>query len=133
MDSVNRANARGGALDNFRKSLKALKWYEWLLAAVMVAIALKAMLDAFIDPGSGKNPAWLTAVNFVSALAGVLCVFFCAKASVSNYLFGLVNTAAYIVYLWYWHIWGTFGLEVFLYLPMWVVGWVHWARLLDEQ
>ena len=126
MESLNRASlARLGA------SFRSLKWYEWLMAAVMVGIAAHAMVTAFTGTEAGGNPPWLTVVNFISAVAGVFCVFFCAKASVSTHAFGLVNTAAYIVYLWYWHIWGTMCLELFLYLPMGVVGWIHWARHRD--
>ena len=115
------------------KSIRAIRWYEWLMAAVMAAIAIRAMILAFRDPAADGNPPWLTIVNFVSALAGIFCVFFCAKASVSTHAFGLVNTAAYIVYLWYWKIWGTFALETALYLPMGVIGWIHWARHRDRQ
>ena len=85
------------------------------MAAVMILIALKAMIRAFVSPAEGGNPPWLTVVNFISAVAGVFCVFFCAKASVSNYAFGLVNTVVYIIYLWYWRIYGTLCLELFLY------------------
>ncbi len=72
-------------------------------------------------------------MNLISAIAGIFCVFFCAKASVSTFVFGLINTVAYIVYLWYWHIWGTMCMELFLYLPMGVIGWIHWARHRDEK
>ena len=122
-----------GAVDNLKKSFRALKWYEWLMASVMLLIAALAMAQSFAAPAGQGNPPWLAAVNFVSAAAGVFCVFFCAGASVSNYLFGLVNTAAYIVYLWYWHIWGTMCLELFLYLPMGVIGWINWAQHRDEK
>lgn len=115
------------------KSFRALKWYEWLMAAAMILIAVRAVVLAFQDPEADGNPPWLTIVNFVSALAGVFCVFFCAKASVSTHAFGLVNTAAYIIYLGYWHIWGTFVLELAVYLPMGVIGWIHWARHRDRQ
>ncbi len=118
---------------NVKKSFCALKWYDWLMAAVMVLIAAWAMVQAFADPAAGGNPPWLTAVNFVSAVAGIFCVFFCAGASVSNFFFGLINTAAYIVYLWYWHIWGTMCLELFVYLPMGVIGWINWAGHRDEK
>ena len=118
---------------NVKKSFRALKWYEWIMAAIMVLIAVYAMAEAFRSPSAEGNPPWLTVVNFVSAIAGIFCVFFCAKASVSNFLFGLINTAAYIVYLAYWHIWGTMCLELFLYLPMGVIGWINWAKHRDEK
>ena len=122
MDGLRRDGAK-----NLRNTFRTLRWYEWGMAAVMAGIALWAMIRAFLLPEAGGNPPWLTVVNFVSAIAGIFCVFFCAKASVSTFAFGIVNTLAYIVYLAYWHIWGTMCLELFLYLPMGIVGWVQWA------
>ena len=121
------------AWGNVKKSFRALKWYEWIMAAIMILIAAYAMVEAFTAPSAEGNPPWLMVVNFISAVAGIFCVFFCAKASVSNFFFGLINTAAYIVYLAYWRIWGTMCLELFLYLPMGVIGWINWAKHRDEK
>ncbi len=118
--------------ENLRRSLRALKWYEWLMAAVMVLIAAYYMILSLIHPGETDNPGWLAALNFVSGVAGVFCVFLCAKGSVSNFAFGLVNTTVYIIYLAYWKIYGTMCLELLLYLPMGFAGWAHWARHRDE-
>ncbi len=87
---------------------------------------------AFIDPASSRNPPWLAVVNFVSAICGIICIFFTAKASVSCCAFGLANTLAYIVYLAYWRIYGTMCLEMFLYLPMALIQWRAWSRKRDS-
>ena len=116
---------------NLKESFRQLKWYEWSMIAIMVAVAGYAMAEAFIDPSSSRNPAWLTVVNFVSAVCGILCIFFTAKTSVSNCAFGIVNTVTYIAYLAYWDIYGTMCLEMFLYLPMGVVQWMVWSRHRD--
>ncbi len=121
------------AIQRLKNTFRSLRWYEWLMAAVMVVIAALAMISAFTGTEAGGNPPWLTVINFISAIAGVFCVFFCAKASVSTHIFGLVNTAVYIIYLQYWHIWGTMCLELFLYLPMGVIGWIQWAKHRDGQ
>ena len=81
-----------------KASIKDLKWYEWIMAAVMIGIAGLAVYNGFTDPNS-KNPGWLTIVNFISAICGVFCVFLTAKASVSNFWFATVNTTVYIIYL----------------------------------
>ena len=119
--------------DNLRRSLRALKWYEWAMAAAMVLIAAWYMILSLAHPGATENPGWLAVLNFISGVAGVFCVFLCAKGSVSNFAFGLVNTVVYIVYLAYWRIYGTMCLELFLYLPMGVVGWIQWARHRDQK
>ena len=120
-------------LENLKKSFQSMKWYEWVMAAIMILIAGYAMIDAFINPKPDGNPAWLTVINFISAICGVFCIFFCAKASISNFVFGLVNTIVYAIYLFYWHIWGTFGLEMLVYLPFNILSWIIWSRHRDEQ
>lgn len=111
--------------------LKRLTWYEWLMAIIMIAIAGYVMVSAFIDADSTDNPVWLTVVNFVSAIAGVFCIFLTAKAVIRNFVFSIVNTVSYMVYLFYWHIWGTFALECFVYLPIAIVSWILWLRHKD--
>ena len=117
---------------NIRKSFAELKWYEYLMGAVMILIAARAMIIAFTEGSSDGNPAWLTIINFISAVCGVLCIFLCAKASISNFVFATVNTLVYSVYLIYWHIWGTAALEILFYIPMNFISWAYWAKHRDE-
>ena len=119
-------------MSNLKKSFQSMKWYEWLMAGIMVLIAAYAMVSAFADPSSSSNPPWLTVLNFISAVCGVVCIFFCAKANISNFAFGLVNTVVYTIYLWYWHIWGTMCLEMFFYFPVNIISWIIWARHRDN-
>jgi len=109
--------------ENLKKSIKAMKFYEWLMAVVMIFIAARAMYIGFTNPSESANPAWLTVINFISAIAGVFCVFLCAKASISNFVFACVNTFVYIIYLWYWKIYGTMFLEIFFYAPANIISW----------
>lgn len=119
--------------EELAKSFKELKWYEYLMGAVMIIIAARAMVLGFTEGASDGNPAWLTVINFISAVCGVICVFFTAKANISNFLFATVNTLVYAVYLVYWHIWGTAALEILFYIPMNFVSWYHWAKYRDEE
>lgn len=111
---------------------KRLTWYEWVMAIVMIAIAGYVMVSSFIDEGSSDNPTWLTVVNFISAVAGVFCIFLTAKACIRNFIFSIVNTVSYMVYLFYWNIWGTFALECFVYLPLAIISWAVWVRHRDS-
>ena len=119
-------------MDNLIRSFKSLKWYEWLMAAIMIIIAGYSMVNAFINPSASSLPAWLTIINFISAICGVICIFFCAKASISNYAFGIVNTIVYVIYLAYRGTYGTLGLEVLVYLPVNLVGWYAWVKHRDQ-
>lgn len=120
-------------MDNLKKSFKSLKWYEWLMIAIMIGIAGYSMILAFTNPDKSSNPPWLTVINFISAICGIICIFFCAKASISNYIFGIINTVVYIIYLAYWKIYGTMCLELFVYFPVNIISWILWARHRDEK
>lgn len=119
-------------IENLKKSFRELKWYEWLMGAVMVIIAARAMILGFVNGSSDGNPAWLTIINFISAVCGVICIFFTAKANISNFIFASINTIVYAIYLVYWHIWGTAALEIFFYIPTNFLSWYHWAKHRDE-
>lgn len=121
------------SIKNLKNSFKELKWYEIIMIVIMVFIAGLAVYKALVDPTSTTNPLWLTIVNFISAVCGIICIFFCAKANVSNFIFGLVNTVVYAIYLLYYKIYGTFCLEVLFYLPMNVASWINWARHRDKK
>ena len=119
--------------ENIKKSFKELKWYEYLMGIVMIVIAARAMVLGFTTGSADGNPAWLTVINFVSAVCGILCIFFTAKANISNFLFATVNTLVYAVYLIYWHIWGTAALEILFYIPMNFISWYYWAKHRDQE
>lgn len=120
-------------LNDTKESFQTLKWWEWLMAIIMIGIAGYAMISSFMSNGVDGNPTWLTVINFISAVCGVFCIFFCAKANISNFIFGLVNTVVYIIYLAYWRIYGTMCLEIFIYFPINIISWIAWARHRDRQ
>lgn len=120
-------------MDNLKKSFRELKWYEYLMGAIMVLIAARAMVIAFTTGASDGNPAWLTVINFISAVCGVICIFFTARANIANFLFATVNTVVYAIYLVYWHIWGTAALEILFYIPMNFISWYFWAKHRDRE
>ena len=118
--------------ENLIRSFQAIKWYEWIMIVIMVAVAGNAVVYGFIEPSQSHNPQWLNIINFVSAVCGVICIFFTAKASVSACVFGIINTCVYIMYLQYWHIYGTMCLELFVYLPVSIAQWHIWAHKRDR-
>lgn len=120
-------------IENMKKSFKDLKWYEIIMIIIMIVIAALAVVQAIVNPENSTNPLWLTIINFISAICGVLCVFFCAKANISNFVFATVNTIVYAIFLWYHRIFGTFALEVLFYLPINFISWYIWARHRDEK
>ncbi len=119
--------------NNMKKSFKELKWYEYVMGIIMIVIAARAMVLGFTTGSADGNPAWLTVINFISAVCGVICIFFTAKANISNFVFATVNTLVYAIYLVYWHIWGTAALEILFYIPMNFVSWYFWAKHRDQE
>ena len=119
-------------MDNLKKSFKSLKWYEICMIIIMIIIAGNGVYNSLASPNS-STPLWLTIINFISALCGIICVFFCAKASISNFAFATVNTIVYAIYLLYEKIYGTFALEVLFYLPVNFISWYIWAKHRDKQ
>jgi nicotinamide mononucleotide transporter len=120
-------------IENLRKSFRELKWYEYVMGAIMIIIAARAMIMGILQGSSDGNPLWLTIVNFISAVCGIICIFFTAKANISNFAFATVNTIVYAIYLVYWHIWGTAALEILFYIPMNFISWHAWAKHRDQQ
>ena len=120
-------------MDNLKKSFKSLKWYEIIMIVIMVVIASMSIYEAIVHPETSSNPLWLTIINFISAICGILCVFFCAKASISNFVFATVNTIVYAIFLYYQKIYGTFALEVLFYLPVNFISWYIWAKHRDKK
>ena len=118
-------------MDNLKKSFKRLKWYEIIMIIIMVVIAGMQVYKALVNPSS-DTPLWLTIINFISAICGIMCIFFCAKASISNFSFATVNTIVYAIYLFYEKIYGTFALEVLFYLPVNFISWYIWAKHRDK-
>jgi len=119
-------------MDSIKKGFQELKWYEWLMCATMIIIAARAMCLGFTQGEADGNPAWLTVINFISAVCGVICIFFTAKANISNFIFATVNTIVYAIYLVYWHIWGTAALEILFYIPMNFISWYFWIKHRDQ-
>ena len=118
---------------NIIKSFKDLKWYEIIMIIIMIVIASLAVIQAIVHPETSTNPLWLTIINFISAICGILCIFFCAKANISNFIFAIVNTFVYAIFLWYHKIYGTFALEVLFYQPVNFISWYIWAKHRDEK
>lgn len=99
----------------------------------MIIIAGIAVVEAIVHPETSTNPLWLTIINFISAICGIMCIFFCAKANISNFIFAVVNTFVYAIFLWYHKIYGTFALEVLFYQPVNFISWYIWAKHRDQK
>ena len=131
MDNVKKKMNLKKGFNNILISFKELKWYEIIMIIIMIGIAGYAVYDAIVNPGD--TPLWLTIINFISEICGIMCIFFCAKANISNFVFATVNTIVYAIFLFYNKIFGTFFLEVLFYLPINFISWYLWAKHRDKK
>ena len=115
-------------IDKIKKSLLSLKWYETLMCFIMIGISVYYA----IKPIEGC-PQWLAIINLISGICGVICIFLCAKANRVNFLFAMVNTVVYMIYLFYFKIWATFWLEAIVYFPVNIISWIAWSKHKDEE
>ncbi len=132
MDRIKRITFKE-KIKNIKTSFKSLKWYEIIMIIIMIIIASIAVVEAIIHPETSTNPLWLTIINFISAICGIMCIFFCAKANISNFIFAVINTFVYAIFLWYHKIYGTFALEVLFYQPVNFISWYIWSKHRDEK
>lgn len=63
-----------------------------------------------------------------AGISGVICVVLVAKGSIWNYVFGLVNVAAYAIISWKASLYGDAALNALYYLPMQFIGWWQWRK-----
>lgn len=133
MDRVNNKLSNEKKFQNLTKSFKQLKWYEIIMIIIMTVIAALSVYKAIVHPETSTNPLWLTIINFISAICGIMCIFFCAKANISNFIFAVVNTFVYAIFLFYHKIYGTFALEVLFYMPINFISWYIWSKHRDEK
>ena len=120
-------------INNLKTSFKQLKWYEIIMIIIMTVIAGLSVYNAVVHPETSTNPLWLTIINFISAICGIMCIFFCAKANISNFIFAVVNTFVYAIFLFYHKIYGTFALEVLFYMPINFISWYIWTKHRDDK
>lgn len=69
-----------------------------------------------------------TLIGLASSLTGMLCVVLVNKQKISNYFFGVINTALYAYIAYNSQLYGEFMLNAFLYFPMQFIGFYFWNK-----
>lgn len=72
-------------------------------------------------------------INSISAICGVFCVVLCATGKKSQYYFGFVNIAAYIVIAMIGKYYGQVALNALYYLPTQFIGMYMWKKHMNEE
>lgn len=67
-------------------------------------------------------------LGMVAAIAGLVNVVLCAKGSILNYLFGLINVSLYAYISFRSQLYGDFALNALYYVPMQFIGFLSWRK-----
>lgn len=69
-----------------------------------------------------------TLLGFISSISGMVCVVLVAKGKISNYYFGIVQTATYAYISYTYGLYGEAMLNGIFYLPIQFIGIYLWSR-----
>jgi nicotinamide mononucleotide transporter len=69
-----------------------------------------------------------TWIGLITSLTGMLCVVLTAKGRISNYYFGIINVALYVIISFQNKYYGEALLNLLYFLPMSFVGIVLWYK-----
>ncbi|MDF2987624.1 MAG: pnuC [Eubacterium sp.] len=100
------------------------QWFE-----VLILIGFTTYF-AIIDK---ESSTLYLAINALSAICGVFCVVLCAAGKKSQYYFGFVNIATYIVIAMTGKYYGQVALNALYYLPTQFIGMHMWKKHMHED
>lgn len=69
-----------------------------------------------------------TVLSLTASLTGMWCVLLVARGKVSNYFFGVINTALYAYISYKSQLYGEFMLNAFYYFPIQFIGFYLWNK-----
>lgn len=105
------------------KDNKILNLYDRVLIA---GVILSNLIYSLISVYTNGEP--FDTLGFIAGITGVLCVVLCAKRSIYNYLFGVINVSLYAYISYRSGIYGDFVLNAFYYFPMQFIGIYLWKK-----
>ncbi len=105
------------------KNNKILNTYDrTLIAGVTLSNLIYSLISVYT-----KNQSF-DILGFIAGITGVLCVVLCAKRSIYNYFFGVINVSLYAYISYRSGIYGDFALNAFYYFPMQFIGIYLWKK-----
>lgn len=100
------------------------QWFEVLI--LIVFITYFAIIDK-------ENSTSYIIINSISAICGVFCVVLCATGKKSQYYFGFVNIATYIIIAMVSKYYGQVVLNALYYLPTQFIGMYMWKKHMNTD
>lgn len=106
---------------------EATEWntFEW----VLLSILLVAQAAAFIISGDYSTMGW---VALVTGISTILCLVLVNKGRITNYFWGFVSSATWLVVAFHnWLIGDIFSQS--FYVVMQIFGIIAWAKMMNDQ
>lgn len=116
--------------NNMRLSDKIVSFmtpFQWFEVLILIGFTT---YFALIDK---ESSVLYLVINALSAICGVFCVVLCAAGKKSQYYFGFVNIATYIVIAMTGKYYGQVALNALYYLPTQFIGMYMWKKHMHED
>lgn len=105
-----------------KKLIKYLTPFQW---AEILAVTGFTIYFALTD---SETPVYYNIISSVAAVSGIICVVLCAAGKKSQYFWGTINIAAYVVVSWISRLYGEVMLNALYYLPSQFIGFYLWNK-----
>ncbi len=113
------------------KIIKKLKNYmtpfQWFEVLIVIGFTLYFALS------DKESSTWYLIVDSVASICGIFCVVLCATGKKSQYYWGFVNIAAYIIIAMSSKYYGQVMLNALYYLPSQFIGLYIWNRHMNKE
>lgn len=106
-------------------------WFS-LFTVIIIAVSVYFSLSG-TKWGDARSVILNWIISPVSALAGIITVILCAKGNINNYLFGIVNAAAYGAIAWVSGYYGDWILNWFFFVPTQVLIFFGWRKHMRQD
>lgn len=121
---MKKAGNNMGIIKKFIGYMTPFQWFE-----VLILIGFTTYFGIM----DKENSTLYIVINSLSAICGVFCVVLCATGKKSQYYFGFVNIATYIVIAMIGKYYGQVALNALYYLPTQFVGMYMWKKHMNED
>lgn len=111
----------------FRLLISYMTPFQWFEVLILIVFTT---YFAIIDK---ENTMSYIIINSVSAICGVFCVVLCATGKKSQYYFGFVNIATYIIIAMASKYYGQVALNLLYYLPTQFIGMYMWKKHMNTD
>lgn len=99
-------------------------WKRWQIVWIIVANLIIICASIYMKD---------TFLAITASVTGTLCVILCGMGKLSNYLFATLNVILYAIVAWKAKYYGEVMLNLLYYLPTNIVGWVLWAKNMNQE